>query len=31
VQVIELTKELGQTSVVGQERFHEQPWAWPTR
>jgi predicted ATPase len=31
VQVIELTKEFGQTTVVGQDRFHEQPWAWPAR
>jgi predicted ATPase len=31
VRVIELTKEFGQTSVVGQDRFHEQPWSWPAR
>lgn len=29
--VIELTKEFGQTAVVGQDRFHEPPWAWPPR
>jgi predicted ATPase len=29
--VIELTKDFGQTTVVGQERFHEPHWAWPTR
>jgi predicted ATPase len=31
VQVIELTKELGQTTVVGQDRFHEPQWTWPAR
>ena len=31
VQVVELTKEFGQTTVVGQDRFHEQPWTWPAR
>jgi predicted ATPase len=31
VQVIELTKDFGQTTVVGQDRFHEQPWTWPAR
>jgi predicted ATPase len=30
-QVIELTKELGQTSVVAQDDFHEPRWAWPAR
>jgi predicted ATPase len=29
--VIELTKELGQTCVVGQERFSEPAWSWPAR
>jgi predicted ATPase len=31
VTVIELVKELGQTTVVGQDRFHEPPWTWPDR
>jgi predicted ATPase len=31
MQVIELTKEFGQTAVVGQDRFHEPHWAWPAR
>jgi predicted ATPase len=30
-QVIELTKEFGQTAVVGQDRFHEPQWTWPAR
>jgi predicted ATPase len=29
--VIELTKDFGQTMVVGQDRFHERPWTWPAR
>jgi predicted ATPase len=31
VTTIELTKELGQTTIVGQERFDRPPWTWPTR
>jgi predicted ATPase len=31
VQVIELTKDFGQTTVVGQDRFHEPSWTWPAR
>jgi predicted ATPase len=31
VQVIELTKDFGQTVVVGQDRFHEPHWTWPAR
>jgi predicted ATPase len=31
VQTIELTKEYGQTRIVGQERLDEPPWRWPKR
>jgi predicted ATPase len=31
VQVIELTKDFGQTTVVGQGRFQQPPWTWPAR
>jgi predicted ATPase len=31
VHVVELTKDFGQTTVVGQDRFHEPSWTWPAR
>jgi predicted ATPase len=31
VTTIELTKELGQTTIVGQERLDRPPWTWPIR
>lgn len=30
-RTIELTKELGETHVVGMERFDRPPWQWPAR
>jgi predicted ATPase len=31
VTTVELTKELGETGIVGQERFDRPAWVWPAR
>jgi hypothetical protein len=31
VEVIELTKDFGETQVVGRDRLDQPPWVWPKR